>query len=598
MKQLFDYQQKNVEDVLNSFKNGANSTLLISLMGTGKTVMAASIIHKYIYSEKRVLFIVDLTCLLDQVSNELWQWKVPYSVLQGDRNYDSTMPCTVASIQTIDARIRKHDELNLRDWLGNFDLIILDEAHTVSYREAMIGIRETYLPKSNTLGMTATPWRLNPEQYLGEFYDSCVVGMQPPELIKIGKAVPCRIFHFDSFFDLNKISLGKDGDYLESDMEEQAISAECLEKVYTEWNYRTPGESSIAFCSSVEHARVLCNHFNEKGVPSGTINAKTSRDERQDLFKRLGNGEIKVLTSVNTLTAGFDCARVSCVLYVRLTKSKAMYHQAAGRAARVYPGKEFYTILDFGSNCKEHGSPMSYQDYSIGKKSGAKQELLKLCPTCFNWIFRFSKICPHCGFEFVSKEKESEESEFHQTELDLPMVEFFSREDCERLLFYRTEKQKCFYANLNPDTASNLFYERYGYRPPFDWALQAVFGATATKQNIQQYQAYLQQFAPHDFWVKVQMKYEFGDTNAKKKAQSKEKKQKQAPTRYTSTINWFDVLGVSVSASEAEVKTAYRHLASQWHPDISKDPEAEAKIKQINWAYDYYKTHFSNRCCV
>lgn len=593
MKNLFDYQVKNVNDVLASFEKGANSTLLISLMGTGKTVMAASIIYKYIYSERRALFLVDLTCLLDQVSKELWSWRVPYSVLQGDRNYDPTMPCTVASIQTIDARMRRHDDLNLSEWLGKFDLIILDEAHTTSYREAMVGIRETYLPKANILGMTATPWRLNSEEYLGQFYDSCVVGMQPPELIKIGKAVPCRIQHFSDFFDLNKISLGKDGDYLESDMEKQAVSAAHLEKVYTEWEYWTPGAKTIAFCSSVNHAKVLCDYFNDKGVPSGVIHAKTSHEERQSLFRRLKSGEIKMLSSVDTLTAGFDEPSVTCILFVRITKSKARYHQAGGRAARVYPGKDFYYILDFGNNCKQHGSPMSYQDYSISRKDGAKKEKLKLCPNCHNWVSVFSRLCPECGHEFVKEKEEKEEKEFYQTELDMPMVEFFSRDDCERLIYYRTEKQKCFYQNLSPDTAGDLFYERYGYRPPHDWALQAVFGTGATKSDTEKYRAYLEQFAPHDFWIKIQMKYEFGDTGAKRSTK-KETKRKQAPApRYTPTINWFDVLDVSPSANESEVKIAYRRLASQWHPDICKDDGAESKMKQINWAYEYYRRHFS-----
>lgn len=49
--------------------------------------------------------------------------------------------------------------------------------------------------------------------------------------------------------------------------------------------------------------------------------------------------------------------------------------------------------------------------------------------------------------------------------------------------------------------------------------------------------------------------------------------------------DYYDILGVSKSASDAELKSAYRKLAMQWHPDRNKSPEAETKFKEINEAY-------------
>lgn len=48
----------------------------------------------------------------------------------------------------------------------------------------------------------------------------------------------------------------------------------------------------------------------------------------------------------------------------------------------------------------------------------------------------------------------------------------------------------------------------------------------------------------------------------------------------------YETLGVSSSASEAEIKKAYRKLARQYHPDVNKDPDAEDKFKEINAAYE------------
>ena len=52
-----------------------------------------------------------------------------------------------------------------------------------------------------------------------------------------------------------------------------------------------------------------------------------------------------------------------------------------------------------------------------------------------------------------------------------------------------------------------------------------------------------------------------------------------------SSKSYYDVLGVSKDADEKEIKSAFRKLAKQYHPDINKEPGAEAKFKEIGEAY-------------
>ncbi len=49
--------------------------------------------------------------------------------------------------------------------------------------------------------------------------------------------------------------------------------------------------------------------------------------------------------------------------------------------------------------------------------------------------------------------------------------------------------------------------------------------------------------------------------------------------------DYYEILGVSKSASAEEIKKAYRKLALEWHPDRNKSPQANEKFKEINEAY-------------
>ncbi len=49
--------------------------------------------------------------------------------------------------------------------------------------------------------------------------------------------------------------------------------------------------------------------------------------------------------------------------------------------------------------------------------------------------------------------------------------------------------------------------------------------------------------------------------------------------------DYYEVLGVSKDASDADIKSAFRKLAKKYHPDICKEPDAEEKFKEVQEAY-------------
>jgi curved DNA-binding protein len=53
--------------------------------------------------------------------------------------------------------------------------------------------------------------------------------------------------------------------------------------------------------------------------------------------------------------------------------------------------------------------------------------------------------------------------------------------------------------------------------------------------------------------------------------------------------DYYEVLGVARDAKQADIKRAYRKLARKYHPDISKEADAEAKFKEVGEAYEVLK---------
>ncbi|MBE9174511.1 J domain-containing protein [Synechocystis salina LEGE 06155] len=62
--------------------------------------------------------------------------------------------------------------------------------------------------------------------------------------------------------------------------------------------------------------------------------------------------------------------------------------------------------------------------------------------------------------------------------------------------------------------------------------------------------------------------------------------------KFSFTLNWWDVLGVSRHDDQKTVKAAYYRLAKQYHPDPNYDgrkhQNSPIAMQKINWAYEQF----------
>ena len=52
------------------------------------------------------------------------------------------------------------------------------------------------------------------------------------------------------------------------------------------------------------------------------------------------------------------------------------------------------------------------------------------------------------------------------------------------------------------------------------------------------------------------------------------------------TTDPYDVLGVASNADDADIRQAFRRLAARWHPDRNPAPEAAARFRDAQRAYE------------
>ena len=162
-----------------------------------------------------------------------------------------------------------------------------------------------------------------------------------------------------------------------------------------------PGAPAIAFCVGIEHSQLVAERFREAGYRAAHVDGDTDKDERRDLIKALGTGDLQILCNCGLISEGVDVPAVAAAILLRPTKSVALYLQQVGRALRPAPGKDRALILDHAGNIYRHGPADAPRAWSLEGhgRPGTCDPRVRRCPACgaLNEISAFE--CSECGTE-------------------------------------------------------------------------------------------------------------------------------------------------------------------------------------------------------
>jgi len=398
---LRPYQEKIVEATRNEIRRGKRRVIIHAPTGSGKTIIAASIVKSAVEKGKKVLFLVHFRELAFQAIDRFADFGIGYDVgmIMSGEDHNLGKPVQIASVQTYSRRLNL-DTLEYNPWFHNADLVIYDECHA-SIARTRVGILNIYKKDSVILGLTATPCRAD-GRGLGEVYQGIVSCSGVEELTELGHLVPVVYYGCKEMPDLKKIPIVA-GDYNRKVLGQRVDKPKLIGDIYDNWARIAPDRQTVIFATNVKHSRHIQELFERRGISTEHIDAHTPQEERKDVIGRFRNGDVQVVTNVGVFSEGADFPWCDCVVLAKPSKSYARYVQMAGRGLRPYPGKENCIVIDHAGLIFNHGFLDDEVGWTLeGKEQAWKKQVVRKkekkplqCEEC-DAVF-VGRVCPECG---------------------------------------------------------------------------------------------------------------------------------------------------------------------------------------------------------
>lgn len=406
MIELREYQKKLIDKTREAFKKGTKSTLLVSPVGSGKTVMFSYFCQQIASKGKNVLILCHRKELVDQISETLGWFKVPHGFITADSPYDPMIPVQIASVMTAANRLHL---------MTAPDVIIIDEAHH-AIKKSSFGTVISAFPKAWLIGVTATACRLSGEP-LGDLFQDLILGPTVSDLIKSKDLCDYKIFAPPSI-DRSKLKTSC-GDYNNADLEAAMNKPSITGDAIKEYRKHADGKRAIVFCVNINHSKDVQKEFLSAGYACESLDGTMPKAVRSQIIENFKTGKTRVLTSCMIVSEGFNLPAIEVAIMLRPTKSLSLFIQQTGRALRQFPGKEYAIILDHAGNTAYHGLIDDEHEWSLtGRRKKKSGPPVKICDSCYAALSVSVRICPECGKEFTVQASELNLKEGELVEID------------------------------------------------------------------------------------------------------------------------------------------------------------------------------------
>lgn len=409
MISLYSPQLAVVESIRAAYRQRFRAPLLVAPTGFGKTVIFSFMSRAHAEKKGRVLILVHRQELIEQVSETLTRFEVAHDFIAPGRHSNPYCKVKIGSVFTVHRRMRH------MSWSPT--LIIVDEAHHAAASTTWGKVIATF-PDAHKLGVTATPIRLSGEG-LADSFDTLIQGPTTQELIDAGYLSRFRVF-CPSTPDLTGVHR-RMGEYAHKELELAVDRPSLTGNAVDHYLRHAKDRQAVAFCVSVQHAKHVAEQFMAAGISAQSIDGSLPDAWRRGIVQDFREGRLKILTSCDLISEGFDVPNISAGISLRPTMSLGLWLQQFGRCLRTAPGKTDTVFLDHAGNALRHGLPTDDRCWSLegtrGKRNTERIPSVRICKKCFAANKATASACASCGHPFEAKPREVSKKEGELKEL-------------------------------------------------------------------------------------------------------------------------------------------------------------------------------------
>lgn len=338
---LYDYQKEAVTHMMD-----ARYGILKAKPGSGKTQMGIALIMAF---KKRALWLCHTADLLNQSRDRALRYipkELIGTITEGKVNIGEGV--TFATVQTM-------CNLDLPQYRDYWDVVIVDEAHRVSYSASTI-TRYTKvlnnLAARHKIGLTATPERSD-GLIRATFALLGRVAYEVPESAIADKVMRVKIHPEETETEITDECLNVDGTINYVKLIEHLTTDPKRNRLIAEKIIENKHHSCLILSDRLNQLEELRNllpyEMQEKSAfINGKMQSKKAKAEREQAIEDMRTGKRQYLfASYSLCREGLDVPRLDRLFFASPAKFSAVVTQAVGRIQRTFEGKETPIVIDF-----------------------------------------------------------------------------------------------------------------------------------------------------------------------------------------------------------------------------------------------------------